>query len=243
MYKDHEEAAALVSELWPLVKEDRGVEVAVCPPFTSIPAVSALIKEQGMDIGLGAQDAWYEAEGAYTGEVSLPMLKSLGVDRVIIGHSERRQIIGEDDGLVAKKLRAVLESGLQAILCCGETLEEREAGKAFAKVEGQMKSAFAAVDPQWTGSLVVAYEPIWAIGTGVVATPDDAQEIIAHLRKLAGEAFSGEVAEGLRILYGGSVKPDNAAELMGMPDIDGALVGGASLKAADFSGIVKNSGV
>ncbi len=171
------------------------------------------------------------------------MLKALGVDRVIIGHSERRQIIGEDDELVAKKLRAVLESGLQAILCCGETLEEREAGNAFAKVEGQMKSAFAAVEPEWTGNLVIAYEPIWAIGTGVVATPDDAQEIIAHLRKLAGEAFGAEVASGLRILYGGSVKPDNAAELMSQPDIDGALVGGASLKAADFAGIVKNSGV
>lgn len=243
MYKDHREAAALVGELWPLVKDVRDVEVAVCPPFTSIPSVAALIEERGMGIGLGAQDAWFEAEGAFTGEISLSMLKSLGVDRVIIGHSERRQIIGEDDELVARKLRAVLESGLQAILCCGETLEEREAGNAFAKVEGQMKSAFAAVEPRWTSNLVIAYEPIWAIGTGVVATPDDAQEIIAYIRKLAGEAFGEDVASVLRVLYGGSVKPDNAAVLMAMPDIDGALVGGASLKAADFAGIVSNSGV
>lgn len=243
MHKDHREAADLVRELWPLLKGLTGVEVAVCPPFTSIPAVAGVIREEGMDICLGAQDAWFEAEGAFTGEISLGMLKSLGVDRVIVGHSERRQVIGEDDGLVARKLGAVLSGGLQAILCCGETLEEREAGGAFAKVEGQLKSAFSAVEPQLTGGLVVAYEPIWAIGTGKVATPDDAQEICAHIRKLAGEAFSEGVASGLRILYGGSVKPDNAAELMAMPDIDGALVGGASLQAADFSGIVRNSGV
>jgi triosephosphate isomerase len=243
MYKDHREATALVSELWPLVKDNASVDFAVCPPFTSIPAVAALIEEQGMTIGLGAQDVYYEAEGAFTGEVSTGMLKAVGVDRVIIGHSERRQIIGEDDNLIARKLHAVLADGMQAILCCGETLEEREAGNAFAKVEGQMRSAFDVVDPGWTSRLVIAYEPIWAIGTGLNATPDDAQEIIAFLRKIVEEVFTADVAAIMRILYGGSVKPGNTAELMTMPDVDGALVGGASLKAADFAGIINYSEV
>ncbi len=243
MYKDHREAAALVGELWPLVKNNTSVEFAVCPPFTSIPAVAALIEERGIKIGLGAQDVYYEAEGAFTGEVSPEMLKAVGVDRVIVGHSERRQIIGEDNDLIAKKLRAVLASGMQAILCCGETLEEREAGNAFKKVEGQMRSAFAVVEKGWIGMLVIAYEPIWAIGTGVNATPDDAQEIIAFLRTIVEEVFGADAAAGMRILYGGSVKPGNAAELMAMPDVDGALVGGASLKAADFAGIINYSEV
>ncbi len=238
MFKDHVEATALVEALWPLVKDNDKVEVAVCPPFTAIPAVSALITQEGMNIGLGAQDVYPEPNGAFTGEVAPGMLTALSVDRVIIGHSERRQIFGESDELVARKLEAVLANGMQAILCCGETLEEREAGKANAKVEGQMRSAFKAVKPEWTDSLVVAYEPIWAIGTGAVATSDDAQEIISFIRKIASEVFGAEVADGLRILYGGSVKAGNAAELMAMPDIDGALVGGASLKAEDFAGIV-----
>ena len=239
MYKDHREAVELVDALWELLGDTAQVEVAVCPPFTSIPAVAALIGEKGMTLGLGAQDAYFEKEGAFTGEVSLPMLKSLGVDRVIVGHSERRQVIGESDELVAKKLKAVLEEGLQAILCCGETLEERDRGDAHPKVAGQLASALEGIGEEKAAKLVIAYEPIWAIGTGVNATPEDAQDMISFIRGELAERWGSSCADGVRILYGGSVKPGNAAELLAMPDIDGALVGGASLKAADFASIVE----
>lgn len=243
MYKDHREAVQLVAALWDLVGSIEGVEVAVCPPFTSIPDISRLIEERSMKLGLGAQDVFYEKEGAYTGEISIPMLKALNVDRVIVGHSERRQILGEDDEMVSRKLRAVLDGGLQAILCCGETLEEREAGGAFAKVQGQLDLDLEGLPASDAGRLVVAYEPIWAIGTGVNATPEDAQEMISFIRERLSQRWGEEVAQVIRILYGGSVKPDNAASLLSMPDIDGALVGGASLKAADFAEIVRAAAI
>ncbi len=239
MYKDHQQAVELVGSLWGMIDGIEGVEVAVCPPFTSIPAVSSLIKERGMGLGLGAQDAYFEKEGAFTGEVSLTMLKPFGVDRIIVGHSERRQILGEGDDLVAKKLAAVLEEGMQAILCCGETLQEREAGGARKKVEDQLRAALDGVSPERSSGLVVAYEPIWAIGTGVNATPEDAQDMISFIREWLSGLWGKETAEGIRILYGGSVKPDNASDILSMPDIDGALVGGASLKAEDFASIIR----
>ncbi len=239
MYKDHQQAVELVGSLWDMIEDARNVEVAVCPPFTSIPAVSELIRERNMRLGLGAQDVYFEKEGAFTGEVSLMMLKPFGVDRVIVGHSERRQILGESDDLVAKKLNAVLEEGLQAILCCGETLQEREGGSARKRVEHQLSSALEGVSSEKSSLLVVAYEPIWAIGTGVNATPEDAQDMISFIREWLSGLWGKETAEETRILYGGSVKPDNASDILSMPDIDGALVGGASLKAGDFASIVK----
>lgn len=239
MHKDHREAVELVRELEGLLVGLEGVEVAVCPPFTALSDVSRTLKETGSRIVLGAQDVYPAPEGAYTGEISPRMLKALEVHYVIVGHSERREIIGEEDRLVAAKARAVLEEGMVPILCVGETLEEREEGRAESKVIGQLEAALSA----WTGdevaSLVIAYEPIWAIGTGRTATPEDAQDMNSFIRGWVAERFGQDAASGVRILYGGSVKPENAAELMAMPDIDGALVGGASLKAADFAAIVR----
>ena len=239
MFKDNNEALELVRELAPLVEALEDVEVAVCPPFTTLADVSRLIAELGAPIGLGAQDVYPEREGAFTGEISPPMLKALGVDYVIAGHSERREIIGERDEFVAAKVRAVLDAGMTPILCVGETLEEREAGKASAKVEGQLRVDMAVVEAGEIPGMVIAYEPIWAIGTGKTATADDAQEMNSFIRRWLAGAYGEDAASWVRVLYGGSVKPDNASELMAMEDIDGALVGGASLKAADFAAIAK----
>ncbi len=237
MYKNNEEALELARELDPLVASLEGVEVAVCPPFTALGDVSRLLGELGSTIRLGAQDVYPEKEGAFTGEISPSMLQALGVIYVIVGHSERREIIGEKDDFVSAKLRAVLDGGMAPILCVGETLEEREAGGADAKVEGQMRAGLAGVKAGETATVVIAYEPIWAIGTGKTATPDDAQEMNSFIRRWLAGTYGEEAAASVRVLYGGSVKPDNAVELMSMQDIDGALVGGASLKAADFAAI------
>jgi triosephosphate isomerase len=239
MYKNNVEAMELVRDLAPLVTGLDDVEVAVCPPFTALGDVSRLIKELGASISLGAQDVYPEQEGAFTGEISPAMLKSLGVDYVIAGHSERREVIGEDDAFVAAKLRAVLDGGMTPILCVGETLQEREGGRAKAKVEGQLEAGLKTVETGEIGGMVIAYEPIWAIGTGKTATPEDAQEMCSFIRECLSGSYGEEAATSLRVLYGGSVKPGNAAELMAMEDIDGALVGGASLKAADFAAITK----
>ncbi|WP_287152827.1 triose-phosphate isomerase [Candidatus Solincola tengchongensis] len=239
MHKDHREAVDLVRELDGLLAGLEGVEVAVCPPFTALSDVARTLKESRSRIVLGAQDVYPAPEGAYTGEISPRMLKALEVHYVIVGHSERREIIGEGDQLVAAKARAVLEEGMVPILCVGETLEEREEGKAESKVRGQLESALAAWSSDEASALVIAYEPIWAIGTGKTATPEDAQEMNSFIRGWLAERFGQDTASGVRILYGGSVKPDNAAELMAMPDVDGALVGGASLKAADFAAIAR----
>jgi len=243
MHKDHREAVELVRELDGLLAGLEGVEVAVCPPFTALSDVARTLEDSGSPILLGAQDVYPAPEGAFTGEISPRMLRALGVRYVIVGHSERREIIGEKDDLVAAKARAVLEEGMVPILCVGETLEEREEGKAVSKVQGQLEAALSA----WTGDevstgLVIAYEPIWAIGTGRTATPEDAQEMNSFIRGWLAERFGQDAASEVRILYGGSVKPDNAGELMAMPDIDGALVGGASLKAGDFAAIARFRG-
>ncbi|MEW6553069.1 MAG: triose-phosphate isomerase [Actinomycetota bacterium] len=241
MYKNNAEALELVRELVPMVAEREDVEVAVCPPFTALADISRLLGELGSSISLGAQDVYPQSEGAFTGEIAPSMLKGLGVAYVIVGHSERREIIGESDDFVAAKVRAVLDAAMVPILCVGETLEEREAGGAAAKVEGQLEADLADVDEGEVAGMVVAYEPIWAIGTGKTATPDDAQEMCAFIRKWVAGSYGKDAAASLRILYGGSVKPDNAAELMAMEDIDGALVGGASLKASDFAAIAHNA--
>lgn len=237
MHKDHRQAVELVRELHPLLVDLKEVEVAVCPPFTALSDVARALQELGSGMKLGAQDVYPAPEGAYTGEISPLMLKALGVTYVIVGHSERREILGEGDDFIAAKVRAVLEAGMAPILCVGETLEEREAGKAREKVRSQLEKDLESLSGEEASSLVIAYEPIWAIGTGRTATPEDAQEMNSFIRSWLTGRFGEERSSEVRILYGGSVKPENAAELMSMPDIDGALVGGASLKAADFASI------
>ncbi len=241
MYKTNPEAVELVRDLSSLLAGIKGVEVAVCPPFTSLSEVSRLLEETGSYIALGAQNVYPRKEGAFTGEISPPMLKALGVTFVIVGHSERREILKEDDELVASKVRAVLDEGMTPILCVGETLGEREAGGALRKVEAQLEADLASVEKGEAEGVIVAYEPIWAIGTGKTATPEDAQEMNSFIRGRLATRFGETIAESMRILYGGSVKPENASDLMAMPDIDGALVGGASLKAQDFAAIVRSA--
>ena len=235
MNKTVAEAVVLVDELKAALAGAPGVDVAVCPAFVALTSVRSALA--GSAIKLGAQNAYYEPKGAFTGEVSISMLTSL-VDYVIIGHSERRQIFGETDQLVNKKVLAVLASGLQPILCIGETLAENEAGQTEAVLERQVREALANVSAADITRLTIAYEPIWAIGTGRAATSEDAQNRCAFVRAQVRRKY-GDLADQVRIQYGGSVTPANARELLTRPDIDGALVGGASLKAADFSAIVK----
>lgn len=240
MNKTVAEALALVRELRGLVSMVRDqVEIAVCPPFTALSPVAKAL--EGSNIELGAQSCYWEASGAFTGEVAPPMLAEVGCTYVIVGHSERRQYFGETDETVNRRARAALKHALAPIVCVGETLVEREAGKTLAVVERQVRGGLSGFTAEDAKRLVVAYEPVWAIGTGKVATTAQAQEVHAHIRRLLAELFGQPLAAGVRIQYGGSVKPDNAADLMSQPDIDGALVGGASLKADDFAKIVKAS--
>jgi triosephosphate isomerase (TIM) len=243
MHKTHLEGMQLTQKLaWALTSEDTdAVEVVVCPPFTALRSVGTLIDGDKLPIGLGAQDCHPEPQGAFTGEVSAPMLAKLGCAYVIVGHSERRQHFGETDELVNRKAKAVLGAGMRPIVCVGETLQQREAGQTAEVVQGQLRGSLAGLDGGQVGGLVVAYEPVWAIGTGRAATADDAQETIALLRATVAELAGGAAAEELRIQYGGSVKAGNAEELAAKPDIDGALVGGASLDADEFALIVKGS--
>jgi triosephosphate isomerase (TIM) len=215
------------------------VEVVLCPPFTSLRTVQTLIESDNYEFGLGAQNMHWETEGAYTGEVSAAMLKALRVRYVILGHSERREHFGESDEVVSRKLSAALVSGLVPIMCCGETEAEREAGDTETKVERQVRRGLEGLSSQQLGTVVLAYEPIWAIGTGRTATPDDAQKTISFIRGVVAGVAGDTVAGAVRILYGGSVKAGNAAALTGRPDVDGALVGGASLDASEFAAIVK----
>jgi triosephosphate isomerase len=238
MYKTAREAGEVVRSLRGLVDGVQGVDVCVCPPYTALAA--AVEAAKGSRIQVGAQDCYWEKEGAFTGEVSVPMLVELGVSQVIVGHSERRQLFGETDATVDKKIAAVLAHGLSCIGCLGETLQEREAGQTLAVLERQLRGGFAR--HLSSPHLVVAYEPVWAIGTGKTATPAQAQEAHAFLRGLVGQLAGPAVAASIRILYGGSVKPDNVAALMAQPDLDGALVGGASLDPASFAKIVKFRG-
>ncbi|GAV24752.1 triose-phosphate isomerase [Carboxydothermus islandicus] len=239
MYKTPVEAAAFVRELKDSLKDVSGVDVAVCPPFPALwPVKEAL---EGSDIALGAQNMHFEKEGAFTGEVSPAMLQDLGVKYVILGHSERRACFGETDELINQKIKAAFTWGLNPIFCVGETLEERERGITKAVVEIQVLKGLAEVTAEQAENLTIAYEPVWAIGTGKTATPEDAQEVCRFIRELLVNLFGKEIAEKVRIQYGGSVKPENIKELIVQPDIDGALVGGASLKVDSFTAIVKGS--
>ena len=229
------DAEALVSALIPLVK-DAKCDVVVCPPYVDLSVVSRLVK--GTNIHLGAQNIHWAAKGAFTGEVSADMLKAFGVEYAIIGHSERRQYFGETDEGVNARAKAALAAGITPIICVGETLEQRESGVTAAFVSGQAKAALAGMSEEDVKSLVIAYEPIWAIGTGKTATADDANATIGVIRRAVAEAFGQTVADEVRIQYGGSMNPKNASELMAMPEIDGGLIGGASLKAEDFSKVV-----
>ena len=215
------------------------VEVVLCPPFTSLRTVQTLIDSDRYSFGLGAQNMFYEAEGAYTGEVSPPMLKSLRVRYVILGHSERREHFGESDEEVNRKVKAAFRHELVPIMCCGENDEERERGETNDKVAGQVRTGLQGLSAQQIGEAVIAYEPIWAIGTGKTATPQDAQATIGFIRSTVAQASGDAAASAVRILYGGSVKAGNAAALLEGSDVDGALVGGASLDAAGFASIVK----
>jgi triosephosphate isomerase len=237
MHKDNQEAVDLVRDLAERVKDLEDVEIIVCPPFTALSDVSRVLKEAGSDIKLGAQNVYPEPQGAFTGEISPLMLKAIAADYVIVGHSERREIMGESDGLIALKLRAVLDSGMTPILCVGETLEEREKGEARSKVEGQLQEDLAPLSEDEMSEMVIAYEPIWAIGTGKTALPQDAQDMTSFIRERIAGLYGDDIAGDIRILYGGSVKPGNISDLMDMDDVDGALVGGASLKAEDFAAI------
>ncbi len=234
MYKTARQAAETLAALRGLVGAPAGVEVVVCPPFTALAA--AVEAARGSAIQVGAQDCYWEKEGAFTGEVAVPMLADLGCTHVIVGHSERRQFFGETDATVRKKVGAVLAHGLQCIACIGESLAEREAGQTLAVLDRQVQGGLAA--HLGDARLVIAYEPVWAIGTGKTASPAQAQEAHAFVRQLVGRLAGAAVAEGLRILYGGSVKPDNIASLMAQPDVDGGLVGGASLDAGSFAKLV-----
>ena len=212
------------------------VEVAVCPPAVYLDRVRSAL--EASRVGLGAQNMYDQADGAYTGEISAAMLCDVGCRYVILGHSERRQLLGETDALVRRKVVRALEVGLIPIVCLGETLDQRQAGHTRSVVAEQFTGSLGGLDPQQMQHVVIAYEPIWAIGTGVVATPQQAEEVHADLRSLVQTHYNTAVAQAVRLQYGGSVKPDNAAELLAQPNIDGALVGGASLKADSFLGIV-----
>jgi len=241
MFKGPTEARKLALELRNgLLGRRDGPEVVVCPPFVSLAAVAEIL--HGSPIGLGAQNVHWEAQGAFTGEIASSMLRDAGCTHVIIGHSERRQHCGETNTTVQRRVRAALAAGLCPIVCVGETLAERDAGVTSRVVETQVREGLADLSAEDWGRLVLAYEPVWAIGTGRNATPEQAQEVHALLRGLAGALAGPAGAAALRILYGGSMKPENAAALLGQPDVDGGLVGGASLEAPSFLAIVAAAG-
>src|ERR1700734_4081374 len=237
MYKTPDETTAYFKDFLPLVAGHDRDEIVVCPPYTD--AAIAVELAAGTNVHVGVQNVHWQADGAYTGEISAPMLLCLGVTHVIVGHSERRQYFGETDDTVNLRLKAALEAGLTAICCVGEVLEEREAGLCDDVLRRQCVRAFHAISAKKAAKLVVAYEPVWAIGTGKNATPEIASQAHAVIRREAAEVFGEEFAAKLRILYGGSVKPDNARELMAQEEIDGALVGGASLDPKSLAAIVK----
>ena len=236
MNKTTSEARDLATKLIPLVSGVKDREIVLAPPFTALSAVNEAIK--GTNLALSAQNLFWEDKGAYTGEISAEMLLDLGCKYVIIGHSERRQYFGETDGTVNKKVRQALNKGLLPIVCVGELLAERESGKANDVIDRQVTGALAGVTDAEMRKIVIAYEPVWAIGTGKTATPEQANEIHAFIRQKVKSMYTAEVAEGLRIQYGGSVTPENVSALMAKPDIDGALVGGASLKPESFAALV-----
>ena len=233
------EARELINELLPLVK-DAEAEVAICVPFTNLELAVELTK--GTNVKVGAQNVHFAKSGAYTGEISADMLKELGVEYVIIGHSERRQYFGETDETVNLRSKAAIANGLKPIICVGELKEERVSGKTEEVVKTQTIGALKDFDEEMMKSVVIAYEPVWAIGTGLTATNEQANETIGYIRKVVAEILGQKVADEVRIQYGGSMNPTNAKELMAMPEIDGGLIGGASLKAENFSKVVKYNG-
>lgn len=241
MNHNHLEAIQTVQKLAYAIEKDdyETVDVSVHPPFTDLRSVQTVLQADQIPISLGAQNTHQSEKGAFTGEVSAPMLAKLDVAYVIVGHSERRELFGESDATVNAKARAVLAAGMTPIVCVGETLDERTAGNAEARVTEQLAGSLAGLKADAVGGLVIAYEPIWAIGTGETATPADAQQMCAHVRAQVEGSVGAAAAASVRIQYGGSVKPGNAPELMAQPDVDGALVGGASLDADEFARIVK----
>jgi triosephosphate isomerase (TIM) len=241
MHKTHLEAIQAVQKLSYLLDraDAERVEVVICPPFTALRSIQTLIDSDRLSYRLGAQDVHQDGEGAFTGEVSGPMLAALDVAYVIVGHSERRQLFGEDDATVNRKVKAVFDGGMVPIVCVGETLEEREAGGTETKVAEQIRAAFDGLDAATAARAVIAYEPIWAIGTGRNAEPTDAGQVIELIRGTLAERIDRSVGEAVRVQYGGSVKPGNIREFMAHPEVDGALVGGASLDPESFALIVK----
>lgn len=239
MNKTIAESVALATELREKLPRDAKAQVAVIPQFLALPKVAEVL--EGSPIGVGAQDVFYEKNGAFTGEISWEMLRDAGATFALVGHSERRHVIGETDAIVRKKLEALLAAGLEVILCIGEKLEEREAGKTEERLTIQTRAGLDGLARADMERVTIAYEPVWAIGTGRTATTAQAEQAHLFVRGLVEEMFSREVAQGTRIQYGGSVKADNAAELMGQPNVDGALVGGASLLVDSFLGIVKGA--
>lgn len=235
MFKTTKEAVAFAEEFKKLYK-DTDVKAAICAPYTQLAALKAAF--EGTGIGVGAQNVHFESQGAYTGEISTAMLEEIGVDYCIVGHSERRQYFNETDETVNKKLHQLFTTTIIPVLCVGEVLEERDAGKEFDVVKTQMEGALAGLSADQVSRLVVAYEPVWAIGTGRTASPEQANEMCAYIRKVIENLYDEEVCDRVIIQYGGSVKPSNATEIMNMDEIDGALVGGASLIPADFMEII-----
>lgn len=242
LHKTHADALQFAQKLhYTLERDDcERADVVICGPFTTLRTLQTVIQSDRMPFHLGAQNVYWEDKGAYTGEISAPMLAALDVEYVIVGHSERREIFGETDEWVRRKVDAVLAGDMTPILCVGETEAEREAGDKDAKVSRQISAGTEGLTPEQVGGLVVAYEPIWAIGTGRTATPEDAQEMCGLIRGLLRESF-GDAADATRIQYGGSVKPGNTEALMAGADVDGCLVGGASLDPEDFAAIVRNA--
>lgn len=243
MNLNHNEASSFINELSFIFQNKNDVKIAVCPPFTSIRSVALAIedeksKNKNFDIKIGAQNMYFEKNGAFTGEISADMLKTLGVEYVIIGHSERRVIFKEDDELINKKIKAALSNDLKPIFCVGESLETREKGNAVEFTLNQIQAGLDMIDESEIDNIAIAYEPIWAIGTGKTATPEDAQQMCNAIRVKVENLYKKEISEKIIIQYGGSVKPSNIAEIMAMPDIDGALVGGASIKTDDFLALI-----
>ncbi len=236
MHKTIEESVSMVKELIPLVSDVTDVEIVVCPTFTALSSVNETIKDT--NIKLGAQNMWFEEKGAFTGEISPLMLKSAGCKYVILGHSERREIFKETNDVINKKLKKAFDENLIPILCVGEKLEEREAGITENVLKDQITNSLDGITKEQMQKIIIAYEPVWAIGTGKTATPETADEAHYYIRKLISELYDEEIAESLRIQYGGSVKPNNVKELMAKENIDGALVGGASLEAESFRDII-----
>ena len=241
MNKNYSDAVVLAKEICDGLGAGNGVDVVVCPPAVDLKGVAEVIEQSGSPVKLGAQNVYWEESGAYTGETAPDMLVNVGCDYCVIGHSERRGYFGETDEDVNKKAKALMAHGIVPISCCGESLETREAGKHVEFVVNQIKADTAGLEISDPSRYVVAYEPIWAIGTGKTATADDAQEVIGAIRETLADLFGKETAEGIRILYGGSAKPANIAELLAKPDVDGALVGGASLKAESFVSMIEKS--